>query len=137
MLSPEYLAKTLADHGVQPTPQRIAVASFVLNTDRHPTAEEVLAQTRDRMPNISQATVYNTLGRFVDVGLVSQVQRPGDKVRYDGNTDPHHHFFDRDSGRIYDIEPDRVKITIDGELLQGVDVDRASVFIEGSGRPAE
>lgn len=136
-LSRDEIARLLSQHGVQATPQRIAVASFVLVTDRHPTADEVLAETRERLPNISQATVYNTLGKFVDVGLVSQVQRPGDKVRYDGNTAPHHHFFDRDTGRIYDIEPDQVKITINGELLDGVDVSRASVFIEGSRRSAQ
>jgi Fe2+ or Zn2+ uptake regulation protein len=33
----------LRDHGVQPTAQRVAVAEYALQTDEHPSAEQVYA----------------------------------------------------------------------------------------------
>jgi len=60
----------LAACGIQPTPQRIAVAEFVLNTANHPTADEVWMNVRDRCPTLSRATVYNTLNLFAEKGLL-------------------------------------------------------------------
>jgi Fe2+ or Zn2+ uptake regulation protein len=62
------LIAILRRHGIQPTPQRLAVARVVLNRERHPSAEEAWAKVRKRCPTISRATVYNTLHLFVKRG---------------------------------------------------------------------
>ena len=67
------IAAVLRAHGVQPSAQRLAVAAYVLDTDEHPSAEEVLYQAKARLPMISRATVYNTLNLFVEKGLMREL----------------------------------------------------------------
>ena len=38
----------LADHGIQPTAQRVAIAEVMLGSTDHPTADELLAEARAR-----------------------------------------------------------------------------------------
>ncbi|MCU1279254.1 MAG: hypothetical protein JWM53_2800, partial [bacterium] len=40
------LAAILRAHGVQPSAQRLAVATYLLDTDEHPSAEEVLRRAK-------------------------------------------------------------------------------------------
>ena len=67
------VAAILRAHGIQPSAQRLAVAAYVLDTDEHPTAEEVCARCTRSFPMISRATVYNTLNLFVDKGLLREL----------------------------------------------------------------
>jgi hypothetical protein len=84
----------LTAYGIQPTPQRIAVAEYVLNTANHPTADEVWMNVRDRCPTLSRATVYDTLNLFAEKGLLrTQSLKEGVAV-FDPHVAPHHHFID-------------------------------------------
>lgn len=108
----------LRQHDIQPTPQRIAVAEFVLGTDTHPTADEVWAQVRDRCPTLSRATVYNTLHLFAEKGLLcTQPLRDG-AVVFDPHVAPHHHFIDEESGRVFDVPWDAVRVTGEQTLAE-------------------
>jgi Fur family peroxide stress response transcriptional regulator len=69
----------------------------------HPTADEVYARTKSRMPSISMATVYNCLETLVSSGLVKQVNIEREPTRYCPNLAPHAHFHCRDTGRVYDV----------------------------------
>ena len=124
---------TLAEHGIQPTPQRIAVAKHVLRATDHPTADEVWAKVRRRCPTLSRATVYNTLNLLAEKGLLrSQPLREGVAV-FDPRIAPHHHFIDDDTGRVFDIPWDAVKVT--GEKsLQGIEVREYQVVLRGRRR---
>ena len=123
----------LAEHGIQPTPQRIAVAEYVLSATDHPTADEVWAKVRRHCPTLSRATVYNTLNLFAEKGLLrSQPLREGVAV-FDPRIAPHHHFIDDDTGRVFDIPWDAVKVT--GEKsLQGIEVREYQVVLRGRRR---
>ncbi len=92
----------LEARGIKPSAQRVAVAEFVLRTDAHPTADEVLAGVRTRFPRISRATVYNTLNLFVEKQLLSSFTIDGRAV-FDPMMDRHHHFVDSASGQVYDL----------------------------------
>lgn len=97
------LIARLRGHGIQPTAQRLAVASFVLSTGDHPTAEEVWTRVRKGFPTLSRATVYNTLNLFVEKGLLrAQTIREG-AVVFEPRTDRHHHFVDLDTGVVHDV----------------------------------
>lgn len=121
---------TLRRHGIQPTPQRIAVAEHVLAAKTHPSADEVWAQVRRRCPTLSRATVYNTLNVFVDKGLIrTQVLREGTVV-FDPRIDAHHHFIDVNTGKIYDVPWDALKVS--GEnVLRGFEVREYQVILRG------
>ena len=97
------LIAQLRSVGLQPTPQRLAVARYVLGSTSHPTADEVLAKARKECPTLSRATVYNTLARLSERGLLRpQTIREG-VVVFDAHVERHHHFVDDTTGRIYDV----------------------------------
>ena len=121
---------TLRRHGIQPTPQRIAVAEHVLAAKTHPSADEVWAQVRRRCPTLSRATVYNTLNLFVEKGLIrTQVLREGTVV-FDPRTDAHHHFIDVTTGKIYDLPWNALKVSGEKTLL-GFEVREYQVILRG------
>jgi Fe2+ or Zn2+ uptake regulation protein len=97
------LISLLREVGLQPTPQRLAVAQYVLATTSHPTADEVFEKARKKCPTLSRATVYNTLARLSEKGLVRpQTIREG-VVVFDAYMEKHHHFIDEDTGTIHDV----------------------------------
>jgi len=121
------------DAGVAPTAQRIAVAQYVMCEGDHPTAEEVANAVRTRLPMISRATIYNTLGRLVEVGLLREVRVPHDEsLHYDGNLDPHHHLIDKGSGEIVDLDFNEVQIANLDLLRERYRFDKLVVTIEGT-----
>jgi len=97
------VGQLLERHGIQPSAQRVAVAAFVLQTDRHPSADQVLATVRATLPVLSRATVYNTLNILVARGLLRQLTIAGGRVVFDPRLEAHHHFVDDDSGDISDL----------------------------------
>jgi Fe2+ or Zn2+ uptake regulation protein len=127
------LVLTLRRRGIQPTAQRLAVAQFVLEARSHPTADEVWEKVRKRSPTISRATVYNTLNLFAEKGLLrTQVVREGALV-FDPHVARHHHFIDEETGNIYDVPWEALKVT--GEKsLRGYEVKDYQVVMRGKRR---
>ena len=109
----------------------MAVVDFVLSTDAHPTADEVLANVQATCPTISRATVYNTLNLLVRKGLLrTQLLREG-TVAFDPKAEAHHHFIDDETGRIYDVPWDA--ITVSGEdSVTGFNVREYQVVMRGT-----
>lgn len=100
----------LLSHGVKPTPQRMVIAEYVLNTLDHPTAEEVMIAVTGKLPvALSRATVYNTLNSLKDAGVIREVFTEPGKVRYDANLFNHHHFVDVKTGQILDVPVEKVE----------------------------
>lgn len=127
------LLQALRERGIQPTAQRLAVARFVLAASSHPTAEEVFEEVRRRSPTLSRATVYNTLNLFAAKGLLkTQTVREGATV-YEPRVERHHHFVDEETGRIYDVPWDAVKVT-GQQALRGYDVRDFQVVMRGRRR---
>lgn len=94
----------LVSRGVKPTAQRVVITEYILGTDSHPTAEQVLEAVAEALPvALSRATVYNTLKTLVDAGVIQEVYTEPGRARYDANIDEHHHFVDVKTGRIMDI----------------------------------
>lgn len=120
----------LKEHGISPSAQRVAVAQYVLDTDEHPSAEEVWTRVRKRFPHVSRATVYNTLNLFVEKGLLRQLVLTEGRVVYDPKTDDHHHFIDEDSGKIHDVPWDAVKLS-NAPKLEGFEVREYQVVMRG------
>lgn len=81
------------DHAVQTrsSERREAIHRFVAARTSHPSADEILAGVRKKMPGIGQATVYRNLEILVATGRLSRTMHDG-VARYDARTGPHHHF---------------------------------------------
>ncbi len=89
------------------TPQRRAVAESLVGEHVHLCADEIFARARAGFPDISRATVYNTLNELVAMGEVAEVRPPAGPVRYDPNAaDRHHHLVCTGCGALFDVRPD-------------------------------
>ena len=115
------LRQALEAAGLRYTRQRAAVYQFLLNTQAHPTAEEVYAGVRPVIDNISLATVYKALDVLVASGLVTKIASVVGPTRYDCRSDAHYHFHCLDTDQIYDLptpfDPDLIA-KLDPELIE-------------------
>lgn len=124
------VVELLQSHGIQPSAQRIVVAQYVLFTDEHPSADKVWARVKAGFPMISRATVYNTLNLLVEKGLLRELHLAPDSIVFDPKVEAHHHVIDDDSGRIYDVPWDKVKVR-DVEHLEGFEIRDYQVVMRG------
>lgn len=89
-------------------------------------AEQVIEELRPRS-RVSKATVYNSLKLFVAKGLIREVNVHSDRLIYDSNVRPHHHFYNVDTGELRDIDPNDIQLTglpapPEGTVQDGVDI---------------
>lgn len=125
--SKDQCARFLREHGIIPTAQRVDIGFAVLSHCEHLCAEDVHEIVNARSLRVSKATVYNTLGLFVEEGLIREVTADPSKTFYDPNTAPHHHFYDVNAGKLTDIDGADVEIVglpplPKGKEMAGVDV---------------
>ena len=119
----------LKDAGITPTQQRIEIAQILFAQPQHLSAEQVLSQVNQKQSLVSKATVYNTLGLFASKNLIREVIVDPSKVFYDSNTQPHHHFFNVDTGMLKDIDSDAVRIDQLPNLPEGTVADGVDIII--------
>ena len=79
--------------GLRMTRQRQEVYRTLMQERNHPTANDVFMRVKDRLPNISLATVYNCLETLARSGLVKQVNLDRGAARFCANRRTHGHFF--------------------------------------------
>jgi len=115
--------------GLRPTPQRQQLSQLLFgNGDWHVTAEALYAATVACGMKISQATVYNTLNQFTQLGLLRQIGIDGSKSFFDTNTTVHPHFFMEDEGVLVDV-PETMAFDHLPEPLPGYGMQRIDVVI--------
>ena len=77
--------------GLHLTPQRQAIYEALAASSAHPSAEQLHAELRERVPSLSLATVYKTLEALTRVGLIGMLNVVHERARYDAETARHHH----------------------------------------------
>lgn len=85
------------------TPQRRLVYETLAAVDTHPDAERLIAMVHASDPDVSVATVYNSLRLLVEAGAVLELRGLGSKTRFDANVGEHDHFSCRICGAVADI----------------------------------
>ncbi len=90
--------------GLRMTRQRQEVYRILQSERNHPTANDVFMRVKDRLPNISLATVYNCLEALVQHGIIRQVNFERESSRYCPNLSEHGHFHDEVTGIIHDVD---------------------------------
>jgi Fe2+ or Zn2+ uptake regulation protein len=98
------LIDRLRHRGWRLTAQRRVIAETMTGEHVHMAADEVLERAREILPEVSLATVYNTLNELVDIGELLEIPHADGRKRYDPNVmEPHHHLVCVDCGRMLDV----------------------------------
>ena len=93
------------------TRQRQIVLDVIRSSVEHLTANEVFDASRQAMPTISQATVYNSLRYLKDTGLISEITFGNGASRFDRETGRHDHAICKVCGRLTDFDlPETVEL---------------------------
>ena len=85
------------------TKQRLFILSELRKVTSHPTADEIYAMVRAKLPHISLGTVYRNLELLADNDEVQKLEYAGFQKRFDGNARPHPHVRCECCGRVADV----------------------------------
>lgn len=102
----EKLTKTLRNHGMKITPQRLMIFRILENNSSHPSAEDVCKRVKKIYPTVSFTTIYKTLETLRDLGELRELIIDEDRKHYDPNITMHHHVICSACKKINDIVDD-------------------------------
>lgn len=114
------------------TSQRIAIEASLKSARRPLSPAEILHAAKPDAPTINLATVYRTLKRLTENGLIRQVELPGESSRYELAGLPHHHHFKCDAcDRVFDV-PGKCPSSLTDGLPSGFRVRDHEVVLVGT-----
>jgi Fur family ferric uptake transcriptional regulator len=102
------------------TRQRRVILEELCKVDTHPSADEVYAMVRKRLPRISLGTVYRNLEILAESGDIQKLEPGGTLKRFDGKTEHHYHLRCIRCDRVFDAPAD-FDITIKHDLKNATD----------------
>lgn len=118
--------------GLRMTRQRQEIYRILIEQRDHPTANEVFMRAKERLPNLSLATVYSCLEALVQHGIIRQVNFERESSRYCPNLSEHGHFHDASTGVIHDIDfKPGVNLTDLLQLPDGAIVEDVEITLRG------
>ena len=99
------MCRKLHDSGHRMTPQRLCILQALIESNSHPSAEEIYAQVHLASPMTSLATVYKTLETLRDMGEAMEMEVGDGRRHYDGVRPCFHpHVVCTRCGRIEDVK---------------------------------
>ena len=106
----------LARHGHRMTQPRRIVTGQVLQQSRPFTAEQMVAEVHAAAPEVGRATVYRTLSKLVDAGLLRRIELGSRTVfDHDYGYPFHDHLVCEQCGAMIEFQSDKLN-----EVLQAV-----------------
>jgi Fur family transcriptional regulator, peroxide stress response regulator len=86
------------------TRQREVVLTVIRENAEHLTANEVFDKSKQLLPGISFATVYNSLRYLKDAGHIAEISFGNGASRFDAMTSRHDHAICTKCGKLVDME---------------------------------
>jgi len=112
------LITKLSEQGYRLTPQRMLVLAAIDGSDHHISAEEIYAQVVTKYPHVNISTIYRTLDLLKRLGLVTETDLGGGRVRYHPvDKGHHHHLVCQACGAIIDLD-ESVFSSLKSQLLR-------------------
>jgi Fur family ferric uptake transcriptional regulator/Fur family peroxide stress response transcriptional regulator len=99
----EKYVKTLKDHSIKITSQRLEILKYLDEHHTHPNVEEIYSELKKKHPSLSRTTVYNSLEILKNNKIIQSLTISGSELRYDIEESLHHHFLCKKCGAILDI----------------------------------
>lgn len=131
MTSVDKVCTRLRTEGRRVTPQRRVIVQVLLENGSHLTADQVLRRARRQLPDISPATVYNTLHELTELGMLQELDLGLglEERRYDLATEDHDHLVCLRCGRVEDVpRRDGLKASLSYDYDFDV-VDRRVIYL--------
>lgn len=127
------LLERLRARGWRVTPQRRAVAEALAGEHVHLSADEVHERARAVLPEVSLATVYNTLRELVEMGELLELRVGGGPARYDPNVGTgHHHLLCTTCGTLIDVHPSGVEaLDLPADQSHGYALEEIDITFRG------
>lgn len=97
------IADLLKEHGIRPTPQRMAVYQYLDEHRTHAQADTIYEALVQQYPSFSRTTIYNSIRVLEESGLITPIVIDGTVIRYDANTNGHGHFKCVSCGTVFDV----------------------------------
>jgi Fur family transcriptional regulator, iron response regulator len=124
----------LRNAGIPGTLQRVEIARLMFSQPQHLSADQVLSRIRDRMPEMSRATVYNTLKLFREKKLVRELIVDPERIVFDSNTSPHYHLYDSETGQLTDVHADELQLIGIPQLPAHLQLEEVDIIIRVRGK---
>ena len=104
----------LRSSNLRPTKQRLAICKVLF--DRVDTFHFTIDDLKKKIEKytqdkISLATLYNTVHALKINGFLREISLQGNKTFFDTNATNHHHFYDKDSGKLFDISNEDIFVS--------------------------
>jgi Fe2+ or Zn2+ uptake regulation protein len=131
MSSLDAICEQFRAQGYRLTPQRRAIVQALLDERTHPTAEQIFERVQDALPDMAQATVYNTLRELVRMNAVVELDLGRGERHYDVDTSAHAHLVCLGCERIEDIPYDDAALAISPEAAHGFEIVDCRVIFLG------
>jgi Fur family peroxide stress response transcriptional regulator len=101
----------LHEHDLKATTQRVALLDIVMEQGHHPTAEQIHERLTEEHPTVSRSTVYESLSKFVELGILNELHIGDGVTRYEFFNDPHVNVVCRECKQIVDVDsPELVEL---------------------------
>ena len=127
----EELVQRFKQHGYKMTPQRRAILEALTGDTSHPTAEQIYELVKERMPDISLATVYNTLRELAEMEELYGLDLGHGVRHYEISRGEHAHRVCLMCGRIEDVPGDFEKVKLLFECCDDFRPVRYAVTVYG------
>lgn len=100
---PAATRSVLKEHGLRYSKPREVILSYLLERDRHVSAEGLYLDLKQRGEALSLSTVYLNLSTLAEAGLVREYKTPAGQSFYDSNVTPHYHVVCNETGAVMDV----------------------------------
>ncbi len=121
----------LVERGIRPSVQRIAIMDFLLKHPIHPNIEDVYNALENKVPTLSRTTVYNSLRLLSEQNAAQMITIDEHHVCYDGNIEPHVHFYCKKCGKITDLFEEPAPEKPENLLINGNIVQEKQLYYKG------
>ena len=85
------------------TEQCRAVLEVLASVDTHPTAAEVNQMVQEKLPGVSQGTVYRNLHKLIELGYAQELDYGSGASHFDACVEPHYHVRCIECGMLADL----------------------------------
>ena len=78
---------------------------------------------------ISRATIYNNLNELSSKGYLKKVIVKKDKIWFDTNLSKHHHFYDEEEDKLFDINENEINFSMLPSVPKGKKIKSVDIII--------